>query len=237
MDEDRKKTKEYYQLNLDMGRIFWIVFLLGVIIIGIFVLGFYIGGGKLKENIVSLGKGQQEKVVEKAGKTESRGTGEEIPLSELFNQGLEGEVQYIDETSISKAVKELKEEAGKTEVKTPPVTTLKKSAESQKAALRKKSTGRSKVSASSGRTVKRGPEGNYYIQIASFSKKSNALRLANQLEKKLYKVKIEEIKIADKTYYRVRVGPFRNKSVATNTMIAMKSRFSLKDPFVVKKDS
>ncbi len=46
MDDERRRGKEYYQVNLDMGRLFWIAFLIGVILIAVFVFGFYIGGGR-----------------------------------------------------------------------------------------------------------------------------------------------------------------------------------------------
>ena len=51
------------------------------------------------------------------------------------------------------------------------------------------------------------------------------------------KVVIEEKLIGEKTFYRVRVGPFSTEGIAKNTMITMKNRLNLKDPFVIKKDS
>jgi hypothetical protein len=79
--------------------------------------------------------------------------------------------------------------------------------------------------------------GDYYIQVASFSKKENAEKFAEFLRKKLYKVVVEEASVEDKAFFRVRVGPFETKSIATNTMIAMKRRYDIKDPFVLKKNS
>jgi len=79
--------------------------------------------------------------------------------------------------------------------------------------------------------------GDYYIQVASFLKKENAERFASLLEKNLYKVTIEKAAVKNSTFYRVHVGPFEKKSVAVNTMTAMKRRFDLNDPFVLRKKS
>jgi cell division septation protein DedD len=81
------------------------------------------------------------------------------------------------------------------------------------------------------------PVGDYYIQVASFSKESNAQQLAKRLSKNLYRVEIEEALVNENTFYRVQVGPFEQKSVAVNTMTSMKRIFDLKDPFVLKKQS
>ena len=58
MDDERRRGREYYQVNLDTGRIFWIAFLLGIIVIAIFVLGYYVGGDKLKKGLGTLGRGE-----------------------------------------------------------------------------------------------------------------------------------------------------------------------------------
>jgi len=79
--------------------------------------------------------------------------------------------------------------------------------------------------------------GDYYIQVASFLKKENAERFASLLEKNLYKVTIEKAAVKNSTFYRVHVGPFEKKSVAVNTMTAMKRIFDLNDPFVLRKKS
>ncbi len=79
--------------------------------------------------------------------------------------------------------------------------------------------------------------GDYYIQVASFNEKANAESFAKSLRRKMYKVIIEEALVEEKTFFRVRVGPFETKGIAANTMAAMKNRYSIKDPFVLKKNS
>jgi len=61
--------------------------------------------------------------------------------------------------------------------------------------------------------------------------------MAEGLRKKLYKVVIEETTVDSRQFYRVQVGPFETKSIARNTMVSMRNRYDLKDPFVLKKNS
>ena len=61
MEEDKKKAKEYYQVNLDTGRIFWIVCVVGIVVIGIFFLGLFFGGGKEEKDIFSFDRSEMFK--------------------------------------------------------------------------------------------------------------------------------------------------------------------------------
>jgi len=231
-DEKDKKPKEYYQINLDMGRIFWIVFLLGVVIIGIFVLGFFVGGGREKSTSLSIGNKSKresgEVVVNKIHREEKSKQGvlddkNEVDIEEIFKKHPESEIQVVDKKSVQEAVETSKKEIKpNTEVNVHKKYTKQISNESTTA----------KTSKSAYR-----PVGNYYIQVASFKKKENALKLKSELEKNLYRVEIVKVQINGETYYRVRVGPFLSSTIAKNTMIAMKRRFNLDAPFVVKKGS
>lgn len=231
-DEKDKKPKEYYQINLDMGRIFWIVFLLGVVIIGIFVLGFFVGGGREKSTSLSIGnKGKRESgevIVNKIFGEEKSKPGvsddkNEVDIEEIFKKHPESEIQVVDKKSVQEALETSKKEIKpNTEVNVHKKYTRQISNESKTA----------KTSKSAYR-----PVGNYYIQVASFKKKENALKLKSELEKNLYRVEIVKVQINGETYYRVRVGPFLSSTIAKNTMIAMKRRFNLDAPFVVKKGS
>ena len=231
MEEDKKKTKEYYQVNLDTGRIFWIVFAVGIVVIGIFFLGLFFGGGKEKK-IFSLDRSKMFKR-EFVEKTEA----EEVTLLDLIENDLEEESRYIEieeiQTPIEKTdeiekVKEIEEvkEIQVEKLVTKPV----------EAPVAKKEAQVKVVKPSRPKTVYTG-KGDYYIQVASFLKEENASSMAEQLRKKLYKVVIEKTQVDDKTFYRVRVGPFETEGIAKNTMISMKNRYDLQDPFVVKKKS
>jgi len=91
----KNRGKEYYQVNLDTGRIFWIAFILGLIIIGIFIFGFLIGGPEDKKELLSLAKSgvfKKEKpavTMQKMDELESLG---------LLDNNLETETRYIDVT-------------------------------------------------------------------------------------------------------------------------------------------
>ena len=233
MEGKDKKPKEYYQVNLDMGRIFWIVFLLGVVIIGIFVLGFFAGGGKEKGKSISIGSKKEKtsgeiivnKIFGENGKTKSqvKSGKNKVDVQEIFKQHPEGEMQVVSKESVAKALKEDQSRsiAGKSNIQ-------KQSATSSISRQIKSSSIKKSYYKSTGK---------YYIQVASFKKQENASSLKKELEKNLYKVRIEETKVGGEHYFRVRVGPFSSKSIAKNTMIAMKRRFSLRSPFIVKKSS
>ncbi len=154
--------------------------------------------------------------------------GDEIKILDLFNDELEAETRYIDVKSLEKAV-----EANE---KTSDILL-----EESEAAL---SISAEKVEKPSPLTIHTRKEkpiyrpiGDYYIQVASFMKQENAEKFSERLQKNMYRVEIEEAVVGEKTYYRVRVGPFEKHSVAVNTMTSMKRIFGLKDPFVLKKDS
>lgn len=235
MEEDKKKSKEYYQVHLDTGRIFWIVFVVGIIVIGIFFLGLYLGGDKEREKLFSF---DRSKLLEREVASEK--VREESPILKLIEEDLDEESRYIEieefqapmkETEAAVAFSEPEADTGKMEAQT--VTTKREAItletyEKETVAVRK---------APSAVKKRYTGKGDYYIQVASFIKEGNARSFAEDLKKRLYKVVIEEANVDEKTFYRVRVGPFETEGIATNTMVSMKRKFNLKDPFVVKKRS
>jgi cell division protein FtsN len=224
MEEEKKKTKEYYQVNLDTGRIFWIVFVVGIVVIGIFFLGLFFGGDKEKKSIF----GFDHTTLLKKEVVEDKQKG--LTLPELVDNNLEDESRYIAIEDIGAPVKEVQVE--KTEAQPIEVPVTKKETRVEVVKPPKPKTAKPPKP----KTVYVA-RGDYYIQVASFLKEENANNLAAQLREKLYKVVIEKAQVEDKTYYRVRVGPFETESIAKNTMISMKNRYDLKGPFVVKKRS
>ncbi|MFW6181800.1 MAG: SPOR domain-containing protein, partial [Spirochaetota bacterium] len=152
-------------------------------------------------------------------------------LGGLFRDDLEAETRYIEVESIEEAVKESerlrpsdhgepvhdKTPAWERDRPEPP--------EPGRPAPPKKPAPAPRV------------EGIYYIQVASFTREENARAFAEKLRKNLYKVVIEEAVVDGTTFHRVRVGPFEQRSVAVNTMAAMKRRYNLDNPFVVAKRS
>jgi len=211
--EEEKKGKEYYQVNLDTGRIFWIVFVVGLVLIGIFIFGFWIGGDKDKKEIFKIGKLSIHKK-EEALKIENKGE----PSFDILKDNIGEEAKYINIENIENAFNE--EQQNKEAFS---VLKIEKGYEQKKPVIKKACT-----------YIK---EGNYYIQIASFEKEENAKKYADELRKKMYKVIIKKAVVDGKTFYRVRVGPFETKGIATNTMISMKKKFNLIRPFVLETKS
>lgn len=233
MDEDRRKVHEYYQVNLDTGRIFWIAFLLGLVLIAVFVFGFFFGGGEEESLFTRLTRGEM------FGR---EGENEILPLEDsgdegildLFANGLEVETRYIDVESLQEAGAQPppagrddapdagRDPAGRKDTWDMP--------REEPPLVREPPTRRKVV-------TQEGTGAAYFIQVGSFSKRENADRFAERLRKNLYKVVIEEAVVEDGTFYRVRVGPFESRSVAVNTMTAMRRRYDLRDPFVLQKHS
>ena len=71
------------------------------------------------------------------------------------------------------------------------------------------------------------------VQVGSFSKRENAMRLRDQLRTKGYKTFVEQISAADKIFYRVRVGPVVSRSNALELQKELQTKMKLKDTAVV----
>jgi len=74
----------------------------------------------------------------------------------------------------------------------------------------------------------------YTLQIASFSKKDNALGLQKQLRKKGFKAYIEFISTAKGQFYRLRVGPYLKFEQISTIKQQLKIQFKLKNTMIVK---
>jgi cell division septation protein DedD len=239
MEDDRRRLREYYQVNLDTGRIFWIAFLIGLVLIGILVLGIYVGGGKLTKGLTGFEKPARTA----GGPADQAPTKNGIPLLNLFENNLNAETKYIDaeeaEKSALESSRQTLESARLFEEQAPEDLDAREAVE-QAEKTKAGEAPRSLVETPKKRRERPGryvEKGDYFIQVASFEKEENANSFAERLRKRLYKVTIEEAMIGERQFYRVRVGPFETRGVAVNTMSAMKRRYDLKDPFVVKKDS
>ncbi|MCW8931110.1 MAG: SPOR domain-containing protein [Gammaproteobacteria bacterium] len=74
----------------------------------------------------------------------------------------------------------------------------------------------------------------YTLQIASFSKKSNAESLQNKLRKKTYKAYIESILTSKGRIYRLRVGPYLNFDQISRQKNKIEKEFKLKNTAIIK---
>ncbi len=231
MDDERNRGREYYQVNLDMGRLFWIAFLIGVVLISVFVFGFVIGGDResSKDKLEALRRGGSDLF-----RRDSEQVRDELKILDLFDTELEAETRYIDVESLEEAVQE-SEPLVEAPIKRIEFPTPAREVTAVERPAPKEQTARVTVPMKEGTAYR--PVGDYYIQVGSFTKESNANKLADTLERNLYRVDIVKADVEGKTYYRVHVGPFEQRSVAVNTMTSMKRIFGLTDPFVLKKQS
>ena len=71
------------------------------------------------------------------------------------------------------------------------------------------------------------------VQVGSFTQRDNAMRLRDQLRSKGYKAFVEQITSADKTFYRVRVGPEVSRDKAVALQKDLQSKMKLQDSTVV----
>ena len=71
------------------------------------------------------------------------------------------------------------------------------------------------------------------VQVGSFTQRDNAMRLRDQLRSKGYKAFVERITSADKTFYRVRVGPEVSREKAVALQKDLQSKMKLQDSTVV----
>ena len=71
------------------------------------------------------------------------------------------------------------------------------------------------------------------VQVGSFTQRDNAMRLRDQLRSKGYKAFVERITSADKTFYRVRVGPEVSREKAMALQKDLQSKMKLQDSTVV----
>ena len=74
----------------------------------------------------------------------------------------------------------------------------------------------------------------YTLQIASFSKKDNAVRLQTKLRKKNYKAYMESIRTSKGRLYRLRVGPYLKFDEISGIKKQIEKQFNLKNTVIIK---
>lgn len=75
---------------------------------------------------------------------------------------------------------------------------------------------------------KQDPLGNWVVQVGSFSNERNAMGLRDKLRKSGFVTQVEKVKVSGKWLYRVRVGPFLERSQADSTNKQLTSKFQFK---------
>jgi len=68
---------------------------------------------------------------------------------------------------------------------------------------------------------------NWVLQVGSFSNERNALRLRNKLRKAHFVTQVERVRVAGKTHFRVRVGPYLERPEAERDQKKLARTFDL----------
>lgn len=71
------------------------------------------------------------------------------------------------------------------------------------------------------------------VQVGSFTQRDNAMRLRDKLRSKEYKAFVEQMSNAEKTFYRVRVGPEVSRDKAVALQKELQTKMKLQDSAVV----
>ena len=81
------------------------------------------------------------------------------------------------------------------------------------------------------------PKKGWIFQAGSFAQKSNADNLLKSINKSGMNAYIEKIRVQDIALYRVRVGPFENKSEAQHYLKMVEKKFDLKGTIIKRASS
>jgi len=76
------------------------------------------------------------------------------------------------------------------------------------------------------------PAGNIFVQLGAFGSKDNATRLQITLKANFSTAHVVTIKIAEKTLYRVRIGPFADMARIEQTVLSLRQQ-GFKQPMVI----
>lgn len=82
--------------------------------------------------------------------------------------------------------------------------------------------------ATDSKTSAPGPLGNWVVQMGSFSSEQNALRLRDRLRKAGFVTQVEKVLVSGKAHYRVRVGPYLERTEAERDQKKLAGNFDLK---------
>jgi DedD protein len=72
-----------------------------------------------------------------------------------------------------------------------------------------------------------GPLGSWVVQVGSFSSQQNAVGLRDKLRQGGFTTQVEKVRVAGKTHYRVRVGPFLERDEAEQKRKQLAGKFKL----------
>ena len=254
-----ERKKELYILSLDNGRIFWVVAIGLLVLVFLFLLGYWIG-----HDTVPAGQADAARVAADDGLGQSRDVGTlKKELERLGSQqtaSLDGAAEkglaktgpdeaLAENARDDKAGVQRQGDAEKPKIDGEALTT--KSEKKDFETLRgQKSTARKTAAKTSARTTvaskkTTGPAraaapreaagGRYLVQVASFGNRASADGLVRSLERKQYQVSVAESRVDGKEYYRVRVGGYDSFETAARTLATLRGSAEGRGSYIVQK--
>jgi len=224
-----ERKKELYILSLDSGRLFWVVVISLLVLVFLFLLGYWIGHdtvAAVPNRLVGYGAGDpaSENTLRNAAAALGQGSlaydGPGLALSDgdpalalraeergfAARLGEEGKPPIEGESLGTKAEKTEFEALKQSK---PAVSAPAQKAQTPAAAKKAEVVPRSPAAPAAA-----GASGKYQVQVASLSSRASAESLVKSLEAKQYRASIMETTVSGKAYYRVRVGAYDSYDIA-----------------------
>lgn len=238
-----RQHKEMYVLSLDNTRIIWVLSITLLVVVFLFLLGYWIGRDTTGSPGVPAGSyaatGQNNGVADNSG-TRLGQLQKKLTMmssnSSTINYAAMTTPRHVDDlkTKLRNGLKTPREQKefeslqGKkpkyTEKQTAKVTTRavkapasvdKSSATRKKTVVQKKTVRRaSRIYSTSGK---------YSIQVASLTRSGSAAQLKKKLKQKQFRSYVAPAKVNGKQYYRIKVGRFRDIATARKVLVKLKA--------------
>jgi hypothetical protein len=240
MSEERK-PKNYYTLNLTEGRIF-IIFIAILIVIVLVVFSIALFNSSKKNSVTNLSV--QDSQISNNELADhytyydrlGNNTLTNNSLANSSNSSISSEANNIKTDNLNNENNEIKlnDNSAKPDdsevlYSSKFINNNKSIDESKIKSLVTKSDKKSNIKSNSSSTERKI---RYIIQIGSYTNKKLALEVSTYYEKIGYPTFIKEIESNGKKYYRLRIGPYKEKEKASNYLVKLKSTKYGKDSYI-----
>ena len=258
-----ERKKELYILSLDNGRIFWVVAIGLLVLVFLFLLGYWIGHdtvppgqteaartladdgagpardvGTLKKELERLGSQQTASLDGLAEKGRDKGAaGPDDTTAEGAKDGTAARQGDAEKPRIDGEALTSKSEKKEFETLRGQKTSARRTAakETARTAATAKRTASQARAAAPRETTRETSGGKYLVQVASFGNRASADSLVRSLERKQYHVSLAESKVDGKEYYRVRVGGYETFEGAARALGTLRATSEGRGSYIVQK--
>jgi len=222
-----RKPYQMYVLNLDGARIFWLTTILLFLIALSFFIGLFIGQEKAHVEVddISLkNKVMMDEIIDKLdNKTKEDKEDEEYQFYELISPR-----KITEDEDLPTRLSEMKSQS----TRKKPVKIEKVDSHTGDDISIKKSLEKPEPVLESG-DQKLNTENPYAVQVASYNKYDNAVKLRDYLKAEQYPSYIIKSVVEGKKFFRVRVGPFASRSLSLKVIEMIRHKKGCQDSFIV----